>query len=93
MASGQTLNLAKTIGTKYEAFGILLLEDDTGDRTEAIVRECRERSEDINVRIFRLWLKGEGLQPVSWVTLASVLKDIGLNTLARHINEATHTAN
>ena len=89
MGSGKVnVNLAQKIGTSYEDFGILLLEDKNGDRTDAIVRELHERAEDINKRIFRLWLKGEGLQPVSWATLVGVLQDIGLNTLARDIEHA-----
>ena len=86
MASGR-VNLAQKIGTAYENFGILLLEDDGGERTDAIIRELDRRAEDINKRIFRLWVKGEGLQPVSWATLVGVLQDMGLNTLARDIQE------
>ena len=85
MASGK-VNLAQKI-SRYDDFGILLLEDDNGDRTDAIVRELHERAEDINKRIFRLWVKGEGLKPVSWATLVSVLLDIGLNALARDIQQ------
>ena len=87
MGSGN-VNLAQKIGTSYEDFGILLLEDNNGDRTDAIVRELHERAEDINKRIFRLWVKGERLQPVSWATLVGVLQDMGLNTLARDIEHA-----
>ena len=87
MGSGN-VNLAQKIGTSYEDFGILLLEDNNGDRTDAIVRELHERAEDINKRIFRLWVKGKGLQPVSWATLVGVLQDMGLNTLARDIEHA-----
>ena len=86
MAVGR-VNLAQKIGTAFENFGILLLGDNDGDRTDAIVRELRERAEDINKRIFRLWVKGEGLQPVSWATLVGVLHNIGLNTLARDIHQ------
>ena len=86
MTSGR-VNLAQKIGTAYENFGILLLMDDDGDRTDAIVRELHERAEDINKRIFRLWVKGEGLQPVSWATLVGVLQDMGLNALAGGIRQ------
>ena len=84
MGSGK-VNLAQEIGTSYEDFGILLLEDDNGDRTDAIVREFGKKAEDVNKRIFRLWVKGEGLQPVSWATLVDVLQDMRLDTLARGI--------
>ena len=84
MESGR-VNLAQKIGTRYEDFGIFLLKDDGGDCTDAIVRELDKRAEDINKRIFRLWVKGEGLQPVSWATLVGVLQNTGLNMLARDI--------
>ena len=84
MTNGK-VNLAQMIGTNFTNFGILLLEDENGDHTDAIVRESHERAGDINTKIFRLWVKGEGMQPVSWATLVSVLEDIGLNTLARDI--------
>ena len=84
MASGR-VNLARRIGTEYTNFGILLLEDDNGDHTDAIVRELQNRAEDINTKVFCLWVKGEGLKPVSWATLISVLQDIGLSSLAKDI--------
>ena len=85
MANGK-VNLAQRI-SRYDEFGILLLEDDNGDRTDAIARELHERADEINKRIFRLWVKGEGLQPVSWATLVSVLQDVGLNALSRDIQQ------
>ena len=79
------VNLAQAIGTKYIYFGVLLLEDENGDHTRAIASELDKRAEDINAEIFRLWVKGEGLKPVSWATLVGVLQDMGLDTLARDI--------
>jgi hypothetical protein len=86
MASGK-VNLAERIGTGYKDFSIFLLEDDTGDHTEAIVKELQGKAVDISKEVFRLWLKGIGLQPVSWATLIGVLEDIGLNELAYDIQE------
>jgi hypothetical protein len=51
------------------------------------VRELRDKAEDINKEIFRLWVKGKGLKPVSWATLVDVLQDIELNSLAAAIRE------
>lgn len=75
MPSGK-VNLAQRI-SRFDNFGILILKDDYGDHIEAIIRELHKRAEDINKRIFRLWLKG-GLQPVSWATLVHVIQDMGL---------------
>jgi hypothetical protein len=80
------VNLAEVIGTEYTSFGILLLEDYSGERTEAIMRELRHRAAAINIEIFRRWVKEEGLKPVSWSTLVGVLEDIGLNVLAGDVS-------
>ena len=85
MANGK-VNLAQRI-VRYDDFGILLLEDDNGDRIEAIARELHERAEEIIMRIFRLWAKGKGLKPVSWATLVSVLQEVGLMALAEDIQQ------
>ena len=79
------VDLTKEVGTKYLHFGILLLEDQTGARISAIERELMKNAQDINYRVFQEWLHGNGRQPVSWVTLISVLEDIGLNVLAHLI--------
>ena len=88
MLSGK-VNLAQKIN-RFQIFGIIILEDDDGDRIDAIMREHRDRVEDINMSVFRSWVKGEGLKPVSWATLVDVLQDVGLNTLARDIKQVKY---
>ena len=80
------MNLAQKI-SHFQNFGIIILTDDDGDRIDAIMREHQNRVEDINKSVFRSWVKGEGLKPVSWATLVDVLQEIGLNTLARDIKQ------
>ena len=80
------MNLAQKI-SHFQNFGIIILKDDDGDRIDAIMREHQNRVEDINKSVFRSWVKGEGLKPVSWATLVDVLQEIGLNTLARDIKQ------
>ena len=79
------INIPQEIGTQYTKFGIILLEDDSGVRVDSIVREHRERAEDINTKILQEWLTGRGKQPVTWETLVEVLQDIELSTLAGDI--------
>ena len=79
------MNLAEEIGTHYTKFGVSLLEDATGNRVANIVQAHRDRAEEINCEVFRLWLNGKGRQPVSWDTLVCVLRDVGLKKLAQHI--------
>ena len=79
------MNLAKEIGTHYRVFGILLLNDEKGNKVSTIVKEHQGNAEEINCEIFRLWLEGEGKRPLSWCTLVQVLKDIELKKLANEI--------
>ena len=85
LQDSKKVDLTKEVGTKYLQFGILLLEDQTGARISAMERELAKNAQDINYRVFQEWLQGNGRKPVSWVTLISVLKDIGLSQLAKSI--------
>jgi hypothetical protein len=89
MANGHK-NLAQQISTSWTNFGILLLEDDNGGHTEAIVKERREKAEDINTEIFRQWVNGKGRKPVSWATLVDVLRKIDMNKLADDIQQVKY---
>ena len=65
-------------------FGILLLNDDMGQKVKSIAHKHRSDCEQTNIEILEEWLKGAG-QPVSWRTLISVLRDIQDETLAKDI--------
>ena len=84
------VNLLEKIGIGYHNFGIVLLEDDNGDRILSIEKEKGSKPEDITREIIRLWLIGKGQQPVTWKTLITVLHDTGLRELAEHIEEILH---
>ena len=79
------INLPQEIGMKYYQFGILLLEDATGARVDAIAHKCSNDAEQINLVILKEWIGGQGAKPVNWTTLVEVLKDIGLTVLAGEI--------
>ena len=79
------INILREIGSKYEDFGILLLQDDSGAKVEAIVKKHKGDDRNINREIVREWLQGRGAKPVSWRTLVDTLNDIGLSTLATDI--------
>lgn len=78
------INLPEEIGTRYSLFGKLLLEDNTGTLIGSIA--CKHSDEKkINIEIFEQWIAGRGKHPVNWKTLAKVLYDIELSTLAEEI--------
>ena len=87
--SGEYINIPKQISTNYTMFGVLLLNDESGAEVCAIDKEHHGNAPDINFEILRRWIGGKG-QPLSWDTLISVLKDIGLGTLASDIKDGLH---
>ena len=85
------INIIEEIGTKYYDFGINLLQDDTGAKMDAIVDECRDNAIKINRKVLSKWIRGEGKQPVSWITLATVLDKCRLKKLAKTIRTERYT--
>ena len=79
----------------WETFGILLLEDRTGERVDALTQKHGNDVEKITVAILAEWIAGRGRHPVSWKTLTEVLYDIGLDVLAGEIEavefQTTHS--
>ena len=86
-SSGSTVNIVQEIGTNYFALGPLLLKDDTGAVTEAIISKHQRDADAINQEILKKWLQGKGKRPVNWSTLIDVLKDMELSELAEMIQE------
>ena len=85
MADGEEVDLTEAIGDNYYKFCIHLLEDKTGGKISAMEKELGKNAQDINKKIFKIWLEGKGIQPVSWSTLVAVLHKIKLITLAKDI--------
>ena len=72
---------------KYRQFGIMLLEDETGDITESIIAKHKDDLEAINIEITIKWLQGRGRSPMTWETLVTVVEEIGLKGLAFKIRQ------
>ena len=79
------INVPQEISTKYPQFGILLLEDTNGTRVRNMEHKYQRDAEQINMEILQEWVSGRGRQPVSWVTLTEVLRDVELSELASDI--------
>ena len=79
------LNIAVQVGAKYSNFGMFLLEDDTGAIVSALEKEHHWSAEQINMAILQKWLQGNGVKPVMWSTLVTVLRSIEMNELANDI--------
>ena len=87
-SSGSTVNIVEQIGTHYSKLGPLLLTDNTGAVTSAIVSQYQRDADAINQEILTRWLQGQGKKPVSWSTLIDVLRDVGLSELSQMIQES-----
>ena len=79
------LKIPQQVGANYLMFGIILLNDETGSRVNAIDDECRGKSDRIIVKILQEWIEGKGI-PVTWETLVQTLRDTGLSDLADQIH-------
>ena len=79
------INIPQEIGVKYFQLGLLLLEDDTGARIQALTHKHMKHAEQINMEILQQWLTGRGRHPITWKTLTKVLQNIELSTLAGEI--------
>ena len=87
-SSGSTVRVVQQIGTNYPILGPLLLNDDTGAVTSAIVSQYQRDADAINQEILTRWLQGQGKKPVSWSTLTDVLKEVGLSELFQMIQDS-----
>ena len=85
-ASGQQINIPREVAEKHMAFGVHLLQDDTGAHVCALECELGRNAELINSRIIQEWLNGRG-RNVSWESLIEVLNIIEKGQLARIIEE------
>ena len=85
------LNIPQLVGTIYEKFGTLLLNDDTGIQVESIEAEYRGNSEKINTKILQEWLKGRG-SSVTWNAIVAVLRKCNLTHLADQILASKHAS-
>ena len=76
------------IANDYQHFGILLLEDEKGNRVKSIERSKLQNPVDITVEILRQWLHGSGRLPVTWKILVECLREAKLNAAAGYIVDA-----
>ena len=82
-----SINILERIGTHYRKLGVLLLEDATGEVTQAIIEHHHEDMTNINLQIFQKLIQGKDKLPVEWSTLVEVLNDVGLIQLANEIEQ------
>ena len=88
-----SIDIAEKIGTDYERFGTLLLNDNDGSIVKNIEISKRGDPVHITVEILRQWRQGRGRRPTTWRTLVKCLQDTGLNVLADQIDYSLSSQN
>ena len=81
------MDLPLRVGDKFETFGVLLLDDETGDKMAVIKEDCRGKTEKVIMEVLREWLAGKGVE-VSWESLIATLRKSKLKLMADQIQIA-----
>ena len=84
------INLPQEISVKYYQFGCHLLDDGTGATVRSIAHKHWDDAEQVTLEILKGWIAGRGKHPVTWKTLAQILHDIDLSTLASEIEASKY---
>ena len=84
---GGPLRIVQRVGANYKMLSTLLLNDDTGATTEAIIIAHHQQPALITDSILSIWLQGRGREPVTWATFIAVLNEVGLTELAKDIEK------
>ena len=87
------IDIAEKIGTDYEHFGTLLLNDNDGTKVKNIEMSKHGDPVHITVEILKQWRQGKGRKPVTWRTLVDCLRGTGLNVLADKIELSLSSLN
>ena len=86
---GNPVRISERIGAQNIKLATYLLNDNDGTIMHAIENDAGGITETMNREIFRRWLNGSGVQPVSWKVLVDGLRDIAqLKELANDIVDA-----
>ena len=80
------LNLPVEVGAEYTNFGILLLNDESGSRIDAIKMGCLGKPDRIVLEILQEWVVGRGELP-TWQMLIKTLRECKLTVLANKIEK------
>lgn len=82
--SAEHLNIIQKTSNSYAKLGMFLLNDDNCDIIYTLKERHNNNPEEITMAIYKQWISGSAKEP-TWQTLVEVFKVIGLNNLARDI--------
>ena len=80
-----TVNVIEDVSANFRTLGTILLQDSSGGKVEAIALSHANRAVDIMHSVISKWLRGGGLQPVTWSVFVKSLRAAGLLNFANAI--------
>ena len=83
--SGRRIEIIKTLAPRWQHFGDLLSFDSVGRNIDLIRARHPGDPESGCKEMFQIWLKGCGMGPATWRTLAQLLEDFEHKTLAADV--------
>ena len=83
--TSRVLNITEEID-RYRVFGTQLLNDESGSYVDGLEGQLRGDFKEINSKILAEWIRRNPDR--TWKSLTEVLKEIGLNSLAREIENS-----
>ena len=82
---GEKIEIIKTISPNWDTFGENLSLDSDGKTIDDIKEKHKDDHESGCKEMFKLWLSGSGVRPVTWRKLVQVLEDSDYKALASDI--------
>ena len=83
--SGRRVEIIKSLAPRWHLFGDHLSFDSDSTTIDLIKEKHQGDPESGCKEMFQKWLKGEGVRPVNWRTLAQLLEDFEYKRLATDI--------
>ena len=90
-AKGERVNIIESLAPQWKQFGLCLDFDRTGRQLDLIEAENAHESHRVVAccrEMFKHWLEGNGVQPVTWRTLIELLDHCNELFLVEQIEDA-----
>ena len=85
---GERVNIIEYLAPQWKQFGLCLDFDRTGRQLDLIEAEQSHRAVACCREMFKHWLEGNGVQPVTWRTLIELLDHCNERFLVEQIKDA-----
>ena len=83
--SGRKIKIIQTLAAEWNFFGYQLNFDSDGSAVDLINRRHPNDPEQCCKKMLQMWLRGNGVKPVTWRKLAELIEDFNYGTLAADI--------